>query len=140
MVCGHCLVTVSFTINQTLKGSRCRPSECRSHSGGDSVATGYNLPHPPPPYPLPPSFSPSLISLTVSVDVKHRVYVLTNVVRKEVWSSVRSWSSVRGFTVYVPSFLLPGVLQYNHLPLLPLPPPPPPPPHHSLSSCRPHCL
>ena len=28
---------------------------CRSHSGGDSVAIGiYNLPLPPPPYPLPP--------------------------------------------------------------------------------------
>ena len=28
---------------------------------------------PQPPYPLPP-YSPSLISLTVSVDVKHHVY------------------------------------------------------------------
>ena len=35
----------------------------------------YNLPLPPPPYPLPP-FSPSLISLMVSVDVKHHVYLL----------------------------------------------------------------
>ena len=33
----------------------------------------YNLPLPPPPYPLSP-FSPSLISLVVSVDVKHHVY------------------------------------------------------------------
>ena len=32
---------------------------------------------PPPPYPLPP-FSPSLISRTVSVDVKHHVYLLTS--------------------------------------------------------------
>ena len=31
-----------------------------------------NLPLPPPPYPLPP-FSPSPISLMVSVDVKHHV-------------------------------------------------------------------
>ena len=31
---------------------------------------------PPPPYPLPP-FSPSIINLTVSVDVKHHVYLLT---------------------------------------------------------------
>ena len=37
----------------------------------------YNLPLPPPPYPLPP-LSPSLISLMVSVDVKHHVYSLTN--------------------------------------------------------------
>ena len=35
------------------------------------------LPPPPPPYPLPP-FSASLISLMVSVDVKHRVYLLYN--------------------------------------------------------------
>ena len=35
----------------------------------------YNLPLPPPPYPLSP-FSPSLISLMVSVDVKHHVYLL----------------------------------------------------------------
>ena len=32
---------------------------------------------PPPPYPLPSPFSPSLISRTVSVDVKHHVYLLT---------------------------------------------------------------
>ena len=32
---------------------------------------------PPPPYPLPP-FSPSLISLMVSVDVKHHVYLLNS--------------------------------------------------------------
>ena len=49
------------------------------HSGGDSVAIGiyiYTLPLPPPPYPLAP-FTPSLISLMVSVDVKHHVYLLT---------------------------------------------------------------
>ena len=33
----------------------------------------YIVPLTPPPYPLPP-FSPSLISLMVSVDVKHHVY------------------------------------------------------------------
>ena len=33
----------------------------------------YNLPLPPPP------FSPSVISLMVSVDVKHHVYILTYV-------------------------------------------------------------
>ena len=36
------------------------------HSGGDSVAIGI--------CPPTPHFSPSLISRTVSVDVKHRVY------------------------------------------------------------------
>ena len=46
------------------------------HSGGDSVAIGtYNLPVAPPPYPFSP-FSPSLISLMVSVEVKHHVYLL----------------------------------------------------------------
>ena len=43
----------------------------RSHSGGDSAATGYIIslfPH--------VRISPSLISLTVSVDVKHHVYLL----------------------------------------------------------------
>ena len=36
----------------------------------------YNLLLPPPPYPLP-HFSPFLISLMVSVDVNHHVYLLT---------------------------------------------------------------
>ena len=40
VVCGHCLVTLSFTINETLNGSRRCPSECRTRSGGDSVAIG----------------------------------------------------------------------------------------------------
>ena len=39
------------------------------------------LPLPTPPYPLSP-FSPSLISLVVSVDVKHHVYLLTYTVNK----------------------------------------------------------
>ena len=46
------------------------------HSGGDSVAIGMYSPSSPPQYPFPP-FSPSLISLMVSVDVKHHVYLLT---------------------------------------------------------------
>ena len=49
----------------------------RSHSDDDSFAIGiYSSPLPTSPYPLPP-FSPSLISLMVSVDVKHHVYLLT---------------------------------------------------------------
>ena len=44
------------------------------HSGGDSVAIGiYSLSSPTSIPPFPP-FSPSLISLMVSVDVKHHVY------------------------------------------------------------------
>ena len=41
------------------------------HSGGDNVATGIYSPSSPTS--IPP-FSPSLISLVVSVDVKHHVY------------------------------------------------------------------
>ena len=49
--------------------------------GGDSVAIGIYSPSFPPPYsipppPPPPPFSPSLISLMVSVGVKHNVYLL----------------------------------------------------------------
>ena len=49
------------------------------HSGGDSVAIGISIivslfPH------LHNPFSPSLISLTVSVDVKHHVYFWHNTV------------------------------------------------------------
>ena len=39
----------------------------------------YNLPLPPPPYLFLSPFSPSLISLMVSVDVKHHVCLLTDV-------------------------------------------------------------
>ena len=39
----------------------------------------YSLPLLPPPYPLPP-LSPSLISLMVSVDVKHLVYLLYSLI------------------------------------------------------------
>ena len=46
------------------------------HSGGDSVATGIYSPSSPTSIPLPP-FSPSLISLMVSVDVMHHVYLLS---------------------------------------------------------------
>ena len=44
------------------------------HSGGDSVAIGIYSPSSHTPF---PPFSPSLISLMVSVDVKHHVYLLT---------------------------------------------------------------
>ena len=53
-------------------------------SGGDSVAIGIYSPSSPTslgPTPFPP-FSPSLISLMVSVDVKHHVYLLTYLLKR----------------------------------------------------------
>ena len=64
-----------LTNNETLNGSHCCPSQCRSHSDYDSVATDTESPSSPPPYSLTP-FCSSLISLMVSVDVKHHVYLL----------------------------------------------------------------
>ena len=46
------------------------------HSGGDSVAIGIFFPSSPTSIPLPP-FSPSLINVMVSVDVKHHVYLFS---------------------------------------------------------------
>ena len=58
------------------------------HSGSDSVAIGiYTLPLPTPPYPLPP-FYPSLISLMVSVDVKHHVHLLTTVLLQRPYALI----------------------------------------------------
>ena len=62
LVCGYCLVTLSLTITETIDGSHRCPSESRSHSGGDRVATGIFFPLLPPslvlPRPLPPSSRP----------------------------------------------------------------------------------
>ena len=49
------------------------------HSGGDSVAIGIYSPSSPHLRTPFPSFSPSLISLMVSVDVKHHVYLTTTI-------------------------------------------------------------
>ena len=71
-------MTLSLTINDTLKLLSSLPILMRGRSGGDSVAIGIYSPSSPssPAYPLPSPFSPSLISLMVSVDVKHHVYLL----------------------------------------------------------------
>ena len=64
----------------------------------------HNLPLPPPPYPLAP-FSPSLISLMVSVDVRHHVYLLTCFVQTKRQQNTQSVKSVgsRNPLVVVPS-------------------------------------
>ena len=49
------------------------------HSGGDSVAIGIYAPSSHISIPPSPTVSPSLISLMVSVDVKHHVYLLGDV-------------------------------------------------------------
>ena len=69
-VCGHCLVTLSLTINDTLKWLSSLP--ILSHSGGDSVAIISLFPH------LHTPFSSSVIRLMVSVEVKHHVYLPTS--------------------------------------------------------------
>ena len=49
VVCGHCLVTLPLTINETLKWLSLLPILMQESSGGDSVAIGmYNSPPPPP--------------------------------------------------------------------------------------------
>ena len=83
----HGLMTLSLTINENIKMALVAAHLNAGHSGGDSVAIGIYSPAssttsilpspPPPPPPPPPPFSaPSLISLMVSVDVKHHVCLL----------------------------------------------------------------
>ena len=77
VVCGQCLVTLSLTINETLKWLSLLPI---LNAGVILVVTAQRQVYylPPPHTPLPNPFSPSLISLIVSVDVKHHVYLLTS--------------------------------------------------------------
>ena len=62
----------------------------------------YIISPPPPPYPLPP-FSPSLISLMVSVDIKSHVYVLTG---------GESWGGRPGLSVLMSLMVSVDVKQY----------------------------
>ena len=80
VVCGHCLVTLFLTINETLKWFSSLPIlmqesfwlwQCSDRYIIISLFSHLHTPF--------PHFSPSLISLTISVDVKHHVYLLAAV-------------------------------------------------------------
>ena len=66
--------------------------------------TVHNLPLPPPPYSLPP-ISSSLISLMVSVDVKHHVYLLMHI--------VTSIDQTRTYSILVLTVVYEHPHQYN---------------------------
>ena len=93
-------MNLSLTINETLKWLSSLPILMQESFWWWQRSDRYiiSLPPPPPPYPLPP-FSPSLISLKVSVDVKHHVYLLTYLMEAAVekrWSvtvsDLQAWS------------------------------------------------
>ena len=77
MVCGHCLLTLPLTINETLKWLSLLTVLMQESfwwwQCNDRYLNIYNFPLPPPRYPYPP-FSLSLINFMVSVGVKHHVY------------------------------------------------------------------
>ena len=80
MVSGHCLETLSLTLNETLKWLSSLPTLMQEsfwwwQCSDRCIICLY--PHPPISIPRPPPFSPSLISLMVFVDVKHNVYRLS---------------------------------------------------------------
>ena len=74
--CRHCLVCDFVPHNQ--RNIKMALIAAHLNAGVILVVTVqlyiYNHPLPPPPYPLP-HISPSLLSLMVSVDVKHHVYL-----------------------------------------------------------------
>ena len=76
VVCGHCLVTLSLTINEILKWLSLLPIFMQGSFWWWQCSDRYIYsPSPPPLYPLH-AVSPSLISLMLSVDIKHHVYLL----------------------------------------------------------------
>ena len=80
VVCGHCLVTLSLTINETLKWLSTLPTLMQGSFWWWQCSDRYIIslsPHLNTPF---PPFSPSLISLMVSVDVKHHVHLLSTVI------------------------------------------------------------
>ena len=85
VVGGHCLVTLSLTINQTLKWIWSLPILMQESFWWWQCSDRYIIylylhlctPFLPPPPTLPTPFSSSLISFIISVHVKHHVYLLT---------------------------------------------------------------
>ena len=71
VVCEHCLVTLSITVNGTFKWLSSLPILTQKSFWWWQCSNRYII-SPPPPNPL---FSPTLISRMVSVDVKHHVYI-----------------------------------------------------------------
>ena len=75
VVCGHCLVTLSLTVNQALKWILSLPILMQESFWWWQCSDWYKNSHTSCTYlPPPPPFFPSLISLMVSVDIKHHVY------------------------------------------------------------------
>ena len=78
VVCGHCLLTLSITIKETLKWLSSLPILMQESFRWWQCSDRYIFPLLPSSYP-PPFHSPfylSLISLMVFVDIKHHVYSL----------------------------------------------------------------
>ena len=78
VACGHCLATLSLTINAALKWLPSLPTLMQESFWWWQCSDRYIISlstHLPRHFDTPfPPFSPSLISLNVSVDVKHRVW------------------------------------------------------------------
>ena len=92
LLCGHRLETLSLTVNETFKWLSSLPivmqeSFWRWQSSDRYIISLFPLLHTP----FPPSLSPSLISLMVSVDVKHHVDLLTYT--KSQYPDINSYQS-----------------------------------------------
>ena len=77
VVCGHCLVTLSLTINETIKRLLLLPVLMQESFWWWQCSDMYMISLSPHLHSSFPLFSLSLTSRIVSVDVKHHVYLLT---------------------------------------------------------------
>ena len=81
VVCGHHLMTLSLTINETLKWLSSLPISMQESFWRWHCSDRYVISLFPHLHTLFPPFPPSLISLMLSVDIKHHVYLL----KKGLW-------------------------------------------------------